>query len=36
MNAEDNIEKLSRLKDLYDKGTITQEEFEEKKKQIIN
>lgn len=30
----DKIEKLTRLKDLYDKGIITQEEFEEKKKQI--
>lgn len=31
----DRIEKLTRLKDLLDKGIITQEEFDEKKKQLL-
>ena len=30
-----NIEKLSQIKDLLDKGVITQEEYEVKKKQIL-
>lgn len=33
---EDKIEHLTKLKDLLDKGILTQEEFEEKKKQILD
>lgn len=35
INNESSIEKISSLKTLLDKGIITQEEFDEKKKQII-
>lgn len=31
-----NVEKLLRLKELLDKGVITQEEFDEKKKELLN
>lgn len=34
-NDYENIEKLSSLKELLDSGVITQEEFEEKKKQLL-
>ena len=33
--GSDKIERLTRLKDLLDKGVLTQEEFEEKKRQIL-
>lgn len=34
-SVENQIERLTKLKDLLDKGILTQEEFEDKKKQIL-
>lgn len=34
-NSDSKIEKLSKLKELLDRGIITQEEFDEKKKQLL-
>lgn len=34
--SDDNIEKIVRLKNLLDAGMITQEEFDEKKKKLLN
>lgn len=35
-SKDDYIEELKRLKELYDSRAITQEEYEQKKKQILN
>lgn len=34
-NTKSNIEKLTHLKELFDRGIITQEEFDAKKKQLL-
>ena len=35
-HSNDNLEKIKKLKELLDIGAITQEEFEEKKKELLN
>ncbi len=35
-NEDDNFEKVKKLKELLDMGAITQEEFEQKKKELLN
>lgn len=35
-NGDDSVEKLKKLKDLLDSGIITQEEFDEKKQEILS
>ena len=35
-NKSDYIEELKKLKELYDQGIITKEEFEQEKKEILN
>ena len=35
-NKEDNLEQIKKLKELLDLGAITQEEFEQKKKQLLD
>ena len=36
MKKEDNLEQIKKLKELLDMGAITQEEFEQKKKQLLD
>ena len=35
-SEEDNLDKIKKLKELLDMGAITQEEFDEKKKELLN